>query len=91
MDFTHGYWGAVYHMKSKRFDIHIQVRGSYKSVFGQNYLKLKQEYNVDGARLIKRVFQDVDKIITFRLEQRAEALRLKEKADKELRRLVSGG
>ena len=80
----HGRWDIM------SFDIDLRARGTYNSKFGQAYLRLKQEYNVDGARLVKRVFEDADTILAFRLERKAEALRKKDEADRELRRLVVG-
>lgn len=73
-----------------RFDIDLRVRGSYNSKFGQMYLRLKQEYDVDGSTLIKRIFEDADKLILFRAEAKATALRKKEEGEKELRRLITG-
>jgi len=72
------------------FDIDLRARGRYDSKFGRAYLSLRQEYNVDGSRLVKRVFEDADSILAFRLERRADALRKKDEADQELRRLVAG-
>lgn len=75
---------------SRKFDIDLRCRGSYTSRFGKNYLLLKREYNVDGSILIKRVFEDAVKIVAFRKEREAEAMRKKQDAEAELRRLIAG-
>ena len=50
---------------TKQFDIDLRARGSYKTNFGESYLKLKQYFGVDGAWLIKRVFSMADEIISY--------------------------
>jgi hypothetical protein len=72
---------------TKRFDISIHVRGSYKKEFGENYLLLKQEYGVDGAYLVKRVFKDAALIISERARRRADILSKKQELEKEERSL----
>jgi len=80
----------VVHLTKKRFDIHIQVRGSYNSPFGQNYLKLKEEYGVDGAWLVKRVFQDATKLIAVRLAEKADIEKQKLELVKREKEWVAG-
>jgi hypothetical protein len=73
-----------------RYDVDLRFRCNYKTKRGEMYLKLKQEYGVDGSRLVERVFEDANLIIAARSERRAAALRKKEEADRELLEIVAG-
>lgn len=74
-------------MTRQKFDISLQIRSSYKKPFGEAYLKLKQEYNIDGSQLVKRVFADAEEIIAYRKIKEAELLQQKQEAEKGLLKL----
>lgn len=79
-------------MSSKRFDIHVQVRSSYKRPFGVAYLKAAQEYNIEGSRLIKRVFIDwLNEVIIARKKKEAEILEREQALQREKLQLKTGG
>ena len=78
-------------MSKQRFDIDLRARGSYKSKFGQAYLKATQEYNIEGSRLIKRVFMDLEEILLYRKRMRLELEQKKKDLERQELKLKTGG
>ena len=75
---------------SERFDIHVQVRSSYKKPFGKQWLRLAQEYNVEGSQLVRRVFKDADDIVAYRKKKEATILEEENRLRREKLSLKTG-
>lgn len=78
-------------MNKQKFDIDARARGSYKSKFGKAYLKAMQEYNLEGSRLVKRVFMDLEEILLYRKHKRLELETKKKDLEREELQYKTGG
>ena len=78
-------------MAKQRFDIHVQVRSSYKKPFGKQWLKLSQYFGLEGSDLVRKVFSFAEEMIAWHKAREAE-LEIKERElAKEKLRLKTGG
>ena len=78
-------------MVKQSFDVDARVRSSYKKPFGEAWLIAKQEYGVDGSRLIKRVFMDIHDIILARRKKALEVEEMERKVAEEKLKLKTSG
>lgn len=71
------------------FAINLRVRpGSKKEAM---LLDIAQEYGVQpGCHLLWRMIEDRERLIRFRAQEKADALKEKQDAEAKLRRLVAG-
>jgi len=71
------------------FEINYRVRPDSKRE--KQLLEVCREYNIQpGCRVFDRILEDRYLMIHERAARKAEALRKKEDAEKELRRLIAG-
>ncbi len=69
----------------------INFRWEIDTIREERLLRASKEYNISvSTRLIDRILEDIDLIIQARAERRVMALRQKEEAERELKKIIAG-